>query len=194
MFRRVLIINGHPDASPGRLCAALADAYAAGAISAGHEVRRLDVGALDFSLIRSAESFASAKLQPDIARAQDAIRWAGHVVIVHPLWLGAAPALLKGFFEQVFRYGFALAEHPKGLRLGLLDGRSVRLVVTMGMPALAYRWLFGAFGVRGLERSVLRLAGFAPVRRTLIGAVGAPDAPRREQLLAKLRSLGAQAA
>jgi putative NADPH-quinone reductase len=28
-------------------------------------------------------------------------------VIIYPLWLGAMPALLKGFFEQVFRPGFA---------------------------------------------------------------------------------------
>src|SRR4051794_18859287 len=106
--RRILIINGHPDARRERYCAALADAYAAGALEAGHEVRRLDVGALEFPLILSAEAFAATDLPLDVAKAQASVTWASHLVLVHPLWLGAAPALLKGFMEQVFRYGFAL--------------------------------------------------------------------------------------
>ena len=40
---------------------------------------------------------------------------------------------------------------------GLLRGRAARVVVTMGMPALFYRVIFGAFGERSLERSVLRV-------------------------------------
>jgi putative NADPH-quinone reductase len=37
------------------------------------------------------------------------IRWAQHLVIVIPLWIGTMPALLKGFFEQTVRPGFAMA-------------------------------------------------------------------------------------
>ena len=42
--------------------------------------------------------------EPDeTARAvQAAIRWAQHVVVVYPLWLGGPPAVLKAFFDPNF--------------------------------------------------------------------------------------------
>ena len=51
--RRILLIQGHPDALVPHLCHALADAYAAGAHEAGHEVRTINVAELDFPLLRS---------------------------------------------------------------------------------------------------------------------------------------------
>jgi putative NADPH-quinone reductase len=186
---RILLINGHPDPRPERFCAALCDAYAAGAISQGREVRRLAVGELDLPLIRTRESFESPSPPPAAAGVQASITWADHVVIVHPLWLGSAPALLKGFCEQVFRYGFALPSGGRPNLRGQLSGRSARLIVTMGMPAPIYRAVFGAFGVRGFERGVLWLAGIRPIRRTLIGQVEA-DPARRAQWLASVRRLG----
>lgn len=190
---RVLVVNGHPDPRPERLCAALCEAYAAGAIAAGHAVRRLDVGVLDFPLVREAQAFSGPAGAADILEAQDAIRWCEHLVLVHPLWQGGVPALLKGFLEQVFRYGFALPApgEGRGLPGGLLGGRSARLIVTMGMPAAAYRLLFGAFGTRALERGLLRLAGFRPVRSSLLGAVERPGAPAA--MLRRARRLGARA-
>lgn len=178
MGKRILIINGHPDPSPDRFCAALAEAYAAGAEAGGHRVRMIKVGLLDFPMIRARAAFETAPPPAVIEAAQDDIRWAEHIVIVHPLWLGSAPALLKGFFEQTFRYGFAIP-HPasKGGLQGLLKGRSAQLMVTMGMPAPVYRLAFGGFGVRALERGVLRLAGIGPIRHDYIGMVeGSADA------------------
>jgi putative NADPH-quinone reductase len=46
--------------------------------------------------------------------------------------------------------GVAPEYRTQRLSRGLLVGRSTRLVVTMGMPALIYRWSFRAHGVRGL--------------------------------------------
>src|SRR3989344_3409524 len=86
-----------------------------------------------------------ASLKP----AQADIGWAQHIVLFFPLWLGDMPALLKGFLEQVARPGFAFnteGSNPFG-RKGL-TGRSARVVVTMGMPALVYRWYFRAHSVK----------------------------------------------
>jgi putative NADPH-quinone reductase len=189
--RRILIINGHPDNAPERLCSALADAYAMGAQSGGHILRRLDVADLDLPTLRSRAEFEAKTIPPAAAEAQAAIAWAQHIVIVHPLWHGGQPAMLKTFFEQVFRYGFAMRD-GKGLN-GLLKGRSARLIVTMGMPSLAYRLIFGAHGVKALERSVLWLSGIFPIRRTLLGMV--EDNPsRRQAWLERMRRLGRAAA
>ncbi len=190
MSERILIINGHPDPRPERLCAAIAEAYGQGAIGAGRQVRRIGVGALEFPLIRSAAAFEDEP-PPAIVEAQALVRWADHLVLVHPLWHGGPPALLKGFLEQVFRYGFAIpVPQGSGGLGGLLKGRSARVIVTMGMPALAYRAIFGAFGVRAIERSVLWMSGIHPIRRTLLGGVGETDAVRRKSWLAAVRALG----
>jgi putative NADPH-quinone reductase len=57
MPRRVAIIHGHPDPGGKRLCHALADAYAQSAVSAGHEVTRIEVARLDFPVLRTQEDF-----------------------------------------------------------------------------------------------------------------------------------------
>lgn len=190
MSRRILIINGHPDPAPERFCAALAEAYGAAARAAGHEVRRLDVGKMDFPLIRSAVTFEDTDPPPPIATAQQDLAWAEHLVLIHPIWLGAAPALLKGFFEQTFRYGFALPRPGVGLPRGLLGGKSARMIITMGMPQAAYRLLFAEVGVRAEETGILRLSGFNPVRKTLIGNVEGMTQAARKRWLERVAELG----
>jgi putative NADPH-quinone reductase len=78
------------------------------------------------------------------------------------------------------RQGVALEYRKHGFPRGLLAGQSARLVVTMGMPALIYRWYFRAHGVRGFERSVLRFAGTAPVREALLGMADAASERLRQ--------------
>lgn len=195
MGKRILLIQGHPDPLQPHFCHALADAYAEGAAAAGHEVRRLDVASLDFPLLRSPAQWHDGDLPPGLAPAQADIRWAEHLVVFFPLWLGDMPALLKGFFEQVLRPGFAIERSDShSMFKKALAGRSARAVVTMGMPAAIYRWVFRAHSVRSLERNILGFVGFAPVHETLIGGVGNLDNRAGNKWLARLRKIGAQAA
>ncbi len=189
MGSKILIINGHPDPRPERLCAAIAAAYATGARAAGHSIKRIDVGAIDFPLIGSAEDFSETTPPKTVRDGQAALLWANHVLIVHPLWLGGMPARLKGFLEQVLRYGVALSPPGRGMK-GLLRGRSVRVIVTMGMPAPVFRWLFGAHGLRALEMGVLGICGFRPIRHTIVGSADEGDMTPR---LVAIEALGVRA-
>lgn len=81
------------------------------------------------------------------------------------------PAVLKGFFEQVFRHGFAIDFSKSALHPGKLTGKSVRVIVTMGMPSFLYRWYFMAHSLKSLERNTLRFVGLKPIRHTVIGSV-----------------------
>lgn len=190
---RITIIQGHPDPGGGHLCHALAAAYAAGAATAGHEVRQIEIATLQVPLLRTKAEFETGTPPPDARAAQQAIEWAQHLVIVYPLWLGTMPALLKGFLEQTFRPGFAFATDATGPWSKRLKGRSARIVVTMGMPALAYRWYFGAHGLKSLERSILGFCGIRPIRESLFGMVEAADDRKRERWLAKMRAHGRRA-
>lgn len=191
MARRVVIIQGHPDAAPERLCRALASAYERGARAAGHDVRRIDVATLDFPLLRSQGEWEGGRVASDIATCQEDIAWAEHLVILYPLWLGTMPALLKGFLEQVLRPGFAVGGKAAGSAWTQhLTGRSARIVVTMGMPALVYRWYFRAHSLKSLERNILKFVGIKPIRETLFGMVAAGDDAKRKAWLEKMEALG----
>lgn len=190
MALRILIIQGHPDSRPDHYDHALAAAYRDGAVQAGHEVQTLSVAELEFPWLRTKQEFDESEPPQDILRAQELITWAEHLVFVYPLWLGTMPALLKAFLEQAFRPGYALdLEKPWH---GLLKGRSVRIIVTMGMPAFFYRWFYRAHSLKSLERNILAFAGLGPIRATLIGMVEAgPE--RREKWLGKVAALGTRA-
>ncbi|HZF77663.1 MAG TPA: NAD(P)H-dependent oxidoreductase [Acetobacteraceae bacterium] len=187
---RILVLDGHPDPDPAHLVHALADAYAAGAAGAGHEVARLSVAALALPPLRS-EAEWGAEPPEAVARAQAAIAAAEHLVILYPLWLGDVPAALKAFLEQVLRPGFAFPRGARGLDNGLLKGRSAHVVVTMGMPAPVYRLFFLSHSLRSLKRNVLRFVGIAPVRQTLVGNAGGLDEAARRAWLDRLRAAGA---
>lgn len=194
MPSRIVIIEGHPDPRPERLCHALAEAYAAGAAEAGHEVSRIKIAELDFPLLRSKDEFDRGAVPASLKAGQEAIAGADHLVIIYPLWLGTMPALLKGFLEQILRPGFAAgATTPGQPWRKLLTGRSARVVVTMGMPALVYRWFFLAHSLKSLERHVLKFCGISPVRETLFGMIEAVSAEKRGKWLEEMHRLGRDA-
>jgi len=193
--RRILIIQGHPDPAEGHLGHALATAYADGAVAAGHQVRSVTPTQIDFPLLRSAADWEHGELPASLAPAQRDIAWAEHLLLFFPLWLGDMPALLKGFLEQVARPGFAFKRDSRNpFTAKALGGRSARLVVTMGMPALVYRFYFRAHSVKSLERNILGFVGIAPVRETLIGGAAELGEAARAKWLATLGRLGRDAA
>ena len=191
MSKRIVIIQGHPDPSGHHLLHVLADAYADGATAAGHDVRRIEVAKLDFPLLRTQVEFETGALPRDLEVPREDMRWAEHWVFLFPLWHGTMPALFKGFLGHIFRPGFAMEYKKGGFPKRLLAGRSARIVVTMGMPALLYRWYFGAYGVRGFERSVLSFAGIRPIRENLYGLTVADDR-KRARWIENMRTHGAR--
>lgn len=192
MTKHILIIQGHPDATKQHFCHAIASAYENGAKNSNYSVKTINVAQLDFPILRTQEEFERGKLTEDIKSCQDEIRKADHIVIIYPLWLGSTPALLKGFFEQIFRYGFAMSNSAKKLPKKLLKGKSARVIITMGMPAFLYKWFYRAHSLKSLQRNILGISGIKPVKCSLIGAVDSSSV-KREKWLKKIQALGQRA-
>jgi putative NADPH-quinone reductase len=114
MGKRIALTQGHPDPTGAHLGHALADAYIRGAEGAGNTVKRIEVARLAFPLLRTQVDFERGAPPPDIKAAQETMAWAEHWVIIYPLWLGDVPAVLKGFFEQAARPGFAYRYRDSG--------------------------------------------------------------------------------
>ena len=100
--------------------------------------------------------------------------------------------MLKAFFEQTFRYGFAISFAENKFPKKLLTGKSARIIVTMGMPAFAYKWIFKAHSVKSLQLNILGMSGFKPIKYTLIGEVDSNN-KKLNHWLDKIEQLGMQA-
>jgi putative NADPH-quinone reductase len=186
---KIVLIQGHPDPAGSHFGHALADAYAQAARDMGHEVKQINVAQLQFPLLHSASDWQNGAPAEDIRKAQGEIAWAEHLVIVFPLWLGDMPALLKAFFEQTMRPGFAIGTAAPGrMWKKLLKGRSARLIVTMGIPAFFYHLYYRSHSVKSLKHNILEFCGISPVRTSLIGTVEREGS--RELWLAKMQALG----
>lgn len=187
---RIALILGHP--APRSYCHALAEHYAEGARAGGHEVTLIKLGEIQFAPILTSKAHQSAPLEPDLIAAQEAMKQADHLVFIYPLWLGFPPALLKGFLERSFTPGFAYQEGK--MFSGLLKGKSARIILTMGMPAWFYRFVYGAHSAKALKRNILHFCGVRPVRMTYFGGIEAVSDATRKKWLGQVKALGQRGA
>jgi 1,4-dihydroxy-2-naphthoate polyprenyltransferase len=186
---KVLVILGHP--RRGSLCEALADAYVAGARSAGAEVRRLSLSDLGFELNVLAPSPRDQPLEPALSDAVRLAAWAEHLVFVFPTWWGTMPACLKGFLDRLLMPGFAFADREDGEGWDkLLVGRTAHLLTTMDTPPWVYRWIYRAPGLNALRHATLGFCGIEVVRSTVFAPVKSSSAERRAEWIEQARREG----
>jgi putative NADPH-quinone reductase len=191
MSQRILVILGH--SSPDSWCGALADAYAAGAREAGHEVRLLRLSELKFDPILRDGHQGTQGLEPDLVEAQQSILWAQHLVVIYPTWWGTMPALLKGFVDRTFTPGFAFRHHDDSRRWErLLSGRSAHLLVTMDTPPWYYRLIYMGVGHRAMKTAILKFCGIRPVKVTSIGPVKGSTREFRHRWIVRAHRFGRQ--
>jgi len=189
MPKRILVILGQPQRQS--FGAALAQAYAEGARASGAEVRELFLGDLKFDPAGAMNHSSPPALETDLVMAQEAIKWAEHLVFVYPIWWGTIPALLKGFIERVFLPGFAVNFRDNSpLWDKLLTGRSAHLIVTLNTPSWIYRWVYGRPGHNTMKKTILEFCGIKPVRITEVGPVRNSTDTKRKQWIAQIRALG----
>jgi NAD(P)H dehydrogenase (quinone) len=184
---RIVIIVGH--ARSNTYCDALAEAYRRGAATAGHTVDIFATARMTFDPILHTGFEAVQPLEADLQRALDAILAADHLVIVFPLWLGTLPAILKGFLERVLQPSL-VGPSKQGKFVKVLAGKSAHIFVTMGMPALLYRWWFGAHAVKMLKGNILAFIGVRQIRSTILGSIESVGPERRKQWLAEAETMG----
>ncbi|MBD2847583.1 NAD(P)H-dependent oxidoreductase [Paenibacillus sp. IB182496] len=189
MPQNMLIVNGHPYAQS--YCAALADAYAAGARAGGANVQRLELHELKFDPNLRHGYASRMELEPDLVAAQEQIRRADHLVWVYPIWWGAMPAQLKGFIDRVFLPGFAYKYRTDSVLWDkLLQGKSARLIVTMDTPGWYNRLFYKQAGHIVMKRNILGFCGIKPVRITSLGPVRGSSDTRRARWLEQVKLLG----
>jgi NAD(P)H dehydrogenase (quinone) len=166
---KVLLVFAHPE--PRSLNGALRDVAIKELEAQGHEVRQSDLYAggwksqvdrADFPLLApdarlkveaaSKETFEANALTEDVKAEIEKLLWADILLLQFPLWWFTMPAILKGWVDRVFAYGFAygVGEHSDkrwGDRYGegTLAGKRAMLMVTIG----GWKEHYSARGVNG---------------------------------------------
>jgi NAD(P)H dehydrogenase (quinone) len=189
MQRKILLINGHPDNQSFN--SGLAEAYKNGALTSGAQVREIVIADLDFNPNLQYGYRKRTELEPDLLDAWEKIRWADHLVWIHPVWWGGLPAVTKGFIDRVFLPGFAFRYRENSVWWDkLLKGKTARIITTLDQPGFFYRLFFGRPSVNQLRRSTLEFCGVKPVKVTYVGIVKGSTDKKRAQWLAGITKLG----
>ncbi|MHA6483540.1 NAD(P)H-dependent oxidoreductase [Paenibacillus sp. strain BS8-2] len=186
----ILIINGHPN--PDSFCAALTQAYRAGAIASGAQIRSIELGQINFNPNLNFGYSKRTELEPDLLQAQELIQWAEHIVFVYPTWWGAMPALLKGFIDRIFLPGFAFKYRDNSPFWDkLLAGKSAHLIVTSDTPSWYNRFVYKNAGHNVMRNNILKFCGISPVRITEFTPIKSSTPEQRTKWLEQTKKLGA---
>jgi len=149
---RMLIVVAHP--SPDSRTAHLARSAQSSAAAAGHEVDFWDLTAEGFDPVLSAaewQGYRAGLPAPAMAAEIARLQRAEALILIFPTWWGGPPAVLKGWFDRLFRPGVAFRLDGAVLRPGLTDMRHLGVVTSYGGP----RWAWVFTGMPG-KRMILR--------------------------------------
>lgn len=171
----ILLVYAHPE--PKSLNGSLKNFSVKRLEDAGHAVQVSDLYAMQWKasldaddsmdrrpdarfdpVLDSKRSFENGRQSEDIALEQDKLRWADALILQFPLWWFSMPAILKGWVERVYAYGFGygVGEHSDarwGDRYGegTLAGKRAMLIVTAG----GWESHYGPRGINGPMDDVL---------------------------------------
>jgi NAD(P)H dehydrogenase (quinone) len=188
-MKKILIINGHPNKDS--FCNALAEAYRKGAISSQAEVKEIIIRDLTFNPSLQFGYQKRTELEPDLLTAWENIKWADHLVWVHPVWWGGLPAITKGFIDRLFLPGFTFQPLENSLWWDkLLKGKSAHIITTLDQPSWYYRLAFGRPSVNQLKKSILGYCGVKPVHVTYIGPIKNSTEDFRKKWLLRIEKTG----
>lgn len=178
-----LVLSGHP-LQPS-FTAALADRYQSTLEASGITTKRLDLAAMNVPELTTRKP-GDAEMIGDIKLFWEAMVWADHVVIVHPLWWGGMPAKLKALFDIGLQTGKAYRyEGNSPLPLGLLKGRSARMIITSDTPGFFMALVYGNAHFRAMKNQILKFVGLNPVKLTHLSMMRNSTPEQRNAFLDK---------
>ncbi|NCB50195.1 MAG: flavodoxin family protein [Alphaproteobacteria bacterium] len=129
---KYLIIYAHPN--PKSFNHAIKEEIVKKIKEEGHSFEIRDLYALGFDPVLKGTDFIGfkeGKIPSDIAQEQNYIKSADIIILIHPIWWFGMPAILKGYIDRVFSYGFAYEAGKDGIK-GLLTEKKVFILNTTG--------------------------------------------------------------
>jgi NAD(P)H dehydrogenase (quinone) len=98
------------------------------------EVVIRDLNQINFNPVLSLEDMNGQRMgqvADDIKTEQDFITWADRIIFIYPIWWAGMPAIIKGYIDRVFSYGFAY-RYDQGVQKGLLTAKETIIINSHG--------------------------------------------------------------
>lgn len=189
MNKRIAIIIGHPDKESYNY--SLAQAYRKGAETSGFEIKDIVIQDLDFNPNLQYGYRKRTKLEPDLLKSQDILKWAEHLVWIYPVWWGSVPAIMKGFLDRVLLPGFAFSKRKNSLWWDKhFKGKTARVICTLDQPSWYYKWFNAGPSHKAMKKLTMNFIGVQKVRITAIGPIRLSKEGFRTKWLKKVEKLG----
>lgn len=138
----ILIVTAHPS-KEGRTHL-IANTYAEIKHLNNHEVEIVDLYAEEYKTDNL--SFSSDKNNITLTKIQkkfqEQLLWAHEIVVVHPVWWGTAPAILKNWVDLTFWPKIAYHYNEQGKLEKLLTKKTAKVFVTCGGPSWYHHFFF----------------------------------------------------
>ncbi|CAA6803692.1 MAG: NAD(P)H oxidoreductase YRKL @ Putative NADPH-quinone reductase (Modulator of drug activity B) @ Flavodoxin 2 [uncultured Campylobacterales bacterium] len=135
-MKNILIITAHP--SSRNLTKEIASIYKKEKEKQNKKVELIDLYSAKQLEFLNFEDSNNIEINDTQKYYQEKIKNASEIVFVYPFWWGSMPAILKNWIDSVLTINFAAKYNGKGLPVGLLKGRSVKIIVTSGAPTFFY--------------------------------------------------------
>lgn len=188
-MKKILIINGHPNAESFNF--GIAESYKDGAIASGAQVETITIANLNFNPNLKFGYQKRTDLEPDLLESWEKIKRADHLVWIHPVWWGGLPAITKGFIDRLFLPGMAFQYRENSVWWDkLLKGKTAHIITTLDQPSWYYRLFFGRPSVNQLKKSTLEFCGVKPVKVSYIGIIKGSNEEQRKKWLEKVYNFG----
>lgn len=189
MPKKILIINGHPNEQSFNF--GIAKAYKKGVEQSNAEVQEIIISQLDFNPNLSGGYQKRTELETDLLDSWEKIKWADHLVWIHPVWWGGLPAIMKGFIDRLFLPGMAFQYRENSVFWDkLLKGKTAHIITTLDQPSWYYWFMSGKPSVNQLKKTVLEFCGISPVKVTYLGIIKNSTIKSRKKWLTKIENLG----
>lgn len=181
-----LIVYAHPH--EGSFNNAILDAAVGALKNKGHEVNVRDLYKLGFNpVLTNADTAALREGNPpaDIKTEQEYLRKADFITFIYPIWWAGIPAILKGYVDRTFSYGFAYQYNSQGGIDKLFAGKKGAIINTYGTPGDIYEAIGMNNSLKQTSSSgIFEFCGVEVVEHFLFGGVTtvATDETRKEML------------
>lgn len=181
-----LVVLAHP--SDTCFCHALAQTLVQALRSRNQPVELQDLYSLEFEPTLSLHEMKGGEPPPQVREQQGFVTWADHLIFIFPVWWYDRPAILKGWIDRVFSYGFAYTvENGRGK--GLLKGKSASIFATFGsteadvaaLDPRACDWVLEA-----MAKGTLEYCGVRCENKTALHALGDLSGQQREEILEQM--------
>ncbi len=189
-MKKYLIVYAHPN--PQSFSHSLMEKIKRTLQQKGNEVQVRDLYAMNFNPVlgpKDFEKLMKGQTLEDVAQEQKLIKEADEIVMIYPVWWASMPAILKGYIDRVFSYGFAYKKDEKGI-IGLLASKQVTLINTHGAPFAYYQQIgmHDAFN-KTVDMGIFSFCGVKVRDHKYFGEVPSVDKETREKWLNEIESL-----